>query len=85
MVQVIRKIGNSQGVLLPKTLLQQVGIETAVTVEVVDGALVLRPAKSRPRSDWDKVFAEAVAKPQPPETDLWETPTNEFDETEWTW
>ncbi|WP_460907493.1 AbrB/MazE/SpoVT family DNA-binding domain-containing protein [Spirosoma areae] len=56
----IRRIGNSQGVLLPRLLLQQVGIENEVDMQVVDDAIFLRPIKSNPRADWDKLFQKAI-------------------------
>ena len=38
----IRKLGNSQGVLIPKPLLAQVGLVGEAEMRVEDGALVLR-------------------------------------------
>ncbi|MBI3140459.1 MAG: AbrB/MazE/SpoVT family DNA-binding domain-containing protein [Rhodocyclales bacterium] len=49
----IRKIGNSQGVLIPKPLLAEAGLETDVNMVVENGALVLRPARAaEPRAGW---------------------------------
>lgn len=81
----IRRIGNSQGVLLPRPLLQQVGIENEVDLQVVDGAIVLRPAKPEPRADWDNLFQKAIAEGHEPEKDLFGHITNDFDQTEWEW
>jgi antitoxin MazE len=42
----IRRIGNSRGMIIPTTMLQQVGLESEGEVSVEDGALVVRvPAK----------------------------------------
>lgn len=38
----IRRIGNSQGIVIPKPLLAQVGLEGEAEMTVEDGALVLR-------------------------------------------
>jgi antitoxin MazE len=56
----IRKIGNSQGVVIPKPLLAQVGLEAGLGVEIIveDGALVLRGPASAVRAGW----AEAARK-----------------------
>lgn len=52
MKTMIRAVGNSQGVLIPKPILAQVGLEHEVEMTVEDGAIVLRPAKSQPREGW---------------------------------
>jgi antitoxin MazE len=85
MVQVIRKIGNSQGILLPKAMLQQAGIEETVDVEITDGALILRAVKKHPREGWEDAFDKAIMAGDKPENDLMEGIPNQFDQTEWTW
>lgn len=85
MVQVIRKIGNSQGILLPRTVLQQVGIEGSVDIEITEGALILRAVKSHPRDGWDTAFDKALQKGDQPENDLFGGTSNQFDLTDWTW
>lgn len=59
----LRKIGNSQGVLIPKPMLLQAGLEGEVDIDVEDGALVLRaPRPANPRASWAaaaKVIAAA--------------------------
>jgi antitoxin MazE len=56
----IRQIGNSQGVVIPKPVLAQVGLVAEAEMTVERGAIVLRkPSKSR-RSGWADA-ARAVA------------------------
>jgi len=57
----IRKMGNSQGVLIPKPLLQQIGLLDQAEMLVEDDALVLRKPKSRPREGWDEASREIAA------------------------
>jgi antitoxin MazE len=52
MLATIRRLGNSQGVLIPKPLLQQVGLIDQAEMRVEGDALVLRRPKAAPRSDW---------------------------------
>ena len=85
MIQPIRKIGNSQGILLPRVLLQQAGIGTAVDVEIAEGGLILRPVKKHPRESWDDQFAKAINDKNQPDDDLFAGIENEFDQNEWTW
>lgn len=81
----LRRIGNSQGVILPRPMLQQVGIENGIDLEIVDGAIVLRAAKQHPRDGWDESFAKATAAGYTADNDLFNGISNEFDQTEWQW
>ena len=50
----IRQIGNSQGVIIPKPVLAQLGLDAQAGVEMTieDGALVLRRPPSSARTGW---------------------------------
>jgi antitoxin MazE len=50
----IRRIGNSQGVVIPKPVLAQLGLDSEVGAEMTieDSALVLRRPASPPRAGW---------------------------------
>ncbi len=85
MIRVIRKIGNSQGILLPRAILQQAGIENTVDIEVTDGALILRAVKKHPRDGWEAAFDKAINAGEQPENDLFNGVKNQFDDTDWTW
>lgn len=50
----IRKMGNSQGVLIPKPFLIQVGFEDTADMQVKDGVIEIRPIKRHPRESWVK-------------------------------
>jgi antitoxin MazE len=50
----IRKMGNSQGVLIPKRMLAQVGLEDLADMRVNNGVIEIRPLKRNPREDWAK-------------------------------
>ena len=60
----IRQIGNSQGVVIPKPVLAQLGLDPQAGVEMTieDGALVLRRPASPARTGWAeaaRIIAEA--------------------------
>jgi antitoxin MazE len=57
----IRKIGNSQGVLIPKPVLVQVGLEGKADLRVRDGVIEIRPIRSNPREGWAE-DAQRLAK-----------------------
>jgi antitoxin MazE len=48
----IRKMGNSQGVLIPKPILAQVGLEGRADLRVRDGVIEIRPLRANPREGW---------------------------------
>jgi antitoxin MazE len=50
----IRKMGNSQGVLIPKPILAQVGLEGSADLRVRDGVIEIRPVRRNPREGWDQ-------------------------------
>lgn len=60
----IRSIGNSKGVVLPKYLLAQVGLEDVdvVAVDVENGSIVLRKPQNPVREGWAEAAAAVAAK-----------------------
>ncbi|HCC59008.1 MAG TPA: AbrB/MazE/SpoVT family DNA-binding domain-containing protein [Solibacterales bacterium] len=54
----IRQIGNSQGVVIPKPILTQLGLSGEAEMTIEGGALVLRRPASPVRTGW----AEAARK-----------------------
>lgn len=60
----IRRMGNSQGVLIPKPLLEEIGVMAgdAVDLKVKKGRLVIAPLARDSRAGWaDECQALAVA------------------------
>jgi antitoxin MazE len=78
----IRPFGNSRGLIIPKPLLAQVGLQDEAEIEVQDGALVLRPVQAPVRRGWAQA-AQAIAKAQEDEQVLGDGPL--ADEGEWQW
>ena len=50
----VRKLGNSSGIIIPKPILSQIGIQVGdeLDLSMVDGRLVLAPLKQHPRAGW---------------------------------
>ena len=78
----IVKIGNSQGIRIPKLLLEQSGIQTEVEIEVQSGHLIIRTAPHS-RVGWDEAFAQMAE--QEDDALLDEISADDWDETEWQW
>ena len=53
----IIKIGNSQGIRIPKVLIEQCGLHSEIELEVQEDCLVVRPA-SRSREGWEEACIE---------------------------
>jgi antitoxin MazE len=48
----VRKMGNSQGVLIPKPILAQLGLEGTADLQVRDGVIEIRAIRRNPRQGW---------------------------------
>jgi antitoxin MazE len=77
-------IGNSQGIRLPKPLLEESGLSGVVEVTVEDSSLVIRPV-SKAREGWDAAFAKMAAHGDDKLLDADVPPLTSWDESEWQW
>jgi antitoxin MazE len=50
------RIGNSRGIRIPKTVLEQCRLRDVVELKVLEGQLVIRNL-SAPRRGWDEAFS----------------------------
>jgi len=78
----IRKMGNSQGVLIPKPLLAQVGLEGTADLQVRNGVIEIRPVRRNPREGWAE-DARGLASSGASEL-VWPEVSNEVDD-DWVW
>lgn len=78
------RIGNSKGIRLPKTILQQCGFEDIVELDVHDSSVVIRPAHAA-RGSWDKAFAEMAKHGDDSLLDSDSELSTEWDMAEWRW
>ena len=51
----IIKIGNSQGIRIPKVILEQSGLSEEVELEIQDKQLIIRPTRHT-RQGWEEAF-----------------------------
>jgi antitoxin MazE len=79
----IVSIGNSQGIRIPKLLLEQTGLSGEVEISAEGRALRIHPVK-RPRASWDAAFQEMARRGD--DVLLDDAPcTSAWDEGEWEW
>ena len=50
----IRKMGNAQGILIPKPILKQLGLIDAADLQVNGNVIEIRPLKRKPREGWEQ-------------------------------
>lgn len=74
-------IGNSQGVRIPKILLEQSRLSGEVELEVRGESIVIKPGR-KPRADWDEAFKKATRSD---DEIIGGDVQNAFDEEEWEW
>ncbi len=88
----IVQIGNSKGVRIPKTLLEQLHFEKSVEFHVTPEGLLLRPIHEKaendspPRTGWDEMFQTALAEGGDDSAEFadWnQAGLTEFDDKEW--
>lgn len=78
----IIQIGNSQGVRIPKTLLEETGLSGEVELEALPEGILIRNLH-KPRSDWDARFREYLDLE---DDNLAESePCGNFEKKEWQW
>ncbi|HEX7002889.1 MAG TPA: AbrB/MazE/SpoVT family DNA-binding domain-containing protein [Trueperaceae bacterium] len=78
----IVKIGNSQGIRIPKPLIEKAGVGEEVDLEVEEDTIVIRAADTA-RRGWSEAFAQMAAAEDDHVLD--EPVATRFDDDEWEW
>lgn len=73
----IRKVGNSKGIIFPKSILEKTGIGQLVRITVQGKTITITPITPKSRKTWDDFKKKKRNKI--------DFVTNEFDSAEWTW
>lgn len=81
--QIVR-IGNSQGIRIPKPFLKQSGIAQEVDIEVQGNQIVLRSMR-RPREGWEDSFRRMASRGDDRLLDEKVSSHTRWDEEEWQW
>ncbi len=78
------RVGNSQGIVLPKKLLQQYHLAGEVDLRPTPEGLLITPIIQPARQGWEAQMQAAIAAGQEPEGELLEGFTDSS-EDEWQW
>jgi len=81
----IVKIGNSRGIRIPKSFIDESGLQSEVELEINEGKIIIKPI-SKPREVWEMAFQKMakVGDDSLLDPDLAHKQTN-WDEEEWEW
>jgi len=85
MITKVIKIGNSRGIRIPKSIIDQSGIKNEVELEVKDDTIIIKSLSSV-RQNWDIAFQKMAKKNDDQlldEDSLLSQST--WDDEEWTW
>ena len=77
------QIGNSWGIRIPKTLLQQCKFKKSVCVTIVNGNMIIS-ADNGPREGWEDAFKKMAAAGDGQLLDQ-DLSASRFDKDEWEW
>ena len=80
----IVRIGNSQGIRIPKVVLEQTQLEGEVELEVKDREILIRPV-SKPRQYWAQKFKAMAEKGDDKLLDRSSIDKTSWDKEEWEW
>jgi antitoxin MazE len=80
----IVKIGNSQGIRIPKLLLERSNLAEEVELEAEDDRIIIRSTK-QPRQDWERAFRAMAEHGDDSLLDNLSPARTQWDEDEWQW
>jgi antitoxin MazE len=80
----IVRLGNSEGIRIPKPLLKQTGLSGEVEISVQDGSLIIKRAH-KPRAGWAAAFKNMAENGDDALLDLAAQGLTRWDEDEWEW
>ena len=78
------RIGNSRGIRIPKALLDELGLDGEIDLEIRSGKLVLSRARG-PREGWDEAFAAMASRGDDRLFHGEQLKASSWDEKEWEW
>ncbi|WP_143959636.1 AbrB/MazE/SpoVT family DNA-binding domain-containing protein [Litoribacter populi] len=79
----LRKIGNSQGIILPKEVIEMCNLEKEVEITVSENKIIIQAPQSK-RSTWEAAFKKAKEKDEGVLDDA-DLIQNNWDNEEWEW
>ena len=81
----LTKIGNSQGIRIPKPIIKQANLQNSeIEFEVTKDGLLLKPVKKKIRENWEESIKKTVSKNNKDKAIL-DDFLNDYDLEVWEW
>ncbi|HET6992527.1 MAG TPA: AbrB/MazE/SpoVT family DNA-binding domain-containing protein [Bacteroidia bacterium] len=78
------QIGNSKGIRIPKSLIEQYQLSGEIELIPSNTGLLITSSR-KPRSGWDEAFKNSTPEQKESDGLAWRTIPNKFDNEEWSW
>lgn len=78
------KIGNSFGIRIPKSLIQQYELSSSIEINLTENGILIK-SKKKPREGWKEQIAAAIAQGNTLDRELLEGIADDFTDKEWQW
>ena len=78
------QIGNSKGIRIPKSLIEQYQLSGEIELIPSKSGLLIT-SSLKPRDGWEDVFKNSAPVQQDSDGIAWRTVSNKFDKEEWSW
>ena len=78
------QIGNSKGIRIPKTLIEQYQLSGEIDLIPSTAGLMIAASK-KPRSNWEDLFKTSMIAKNEMDSMAWRNIANKFDNEEWSW
>lgn len=78
------QIGNSMGVRIPKSVIEQCGLTDTLEMSVENGCLIISPVRRQPREGWGAAF-KTMALSDDDKLFIDDGIEHSWDDSEWKW
>jgi antitoxin MazE len=78
------RIGNSKGIRIPKSLIEQYQLTGEIEL-ISSGTGLLITSSQKPRSRWEDLFRTSITGAKEKDGDVWKRISNKFDNEDWSW
>jgi antitoxin MazE len=80
----IIQIGNSKGIRIPKSLLEQYQLTGEIELIPSKSGLLIT-SSSKPRNGWEEAFKNSALEQKDSDGLAWQSFSNKFDNEDWSW
>ena len=78
------QIGNSKGIRIPKSFIEQYQLNGEIELIPSKSGLLIT-SSSKPRKGWEDIFKNSFAEPKDSDSSAWRSFSNQFEIKKWSW